>query len=57
MMTDPLMWSPIHLGRWFGVQVRLHIFLVLFLVFELLNAAMTEGSRSSRRPAGSRCCC
>ena len=44
MMTDPLMWSPIHLGRWFGVQVRLHIFLVLFLVFELLNASMTEGS-------------
>lgn len=41
-MTDPLMWSPISLGRWFGTQVRVHIFLILFVVFELLNAAIDQ---------------
>jgi Zn-dependent protease len=42
MMTDPLMWSPISLGRWFGCQVRVHIFLVIFVVLELLNAAIAS---------------
>ncbi len=37
-MTDPLMWSPIFLGRWFGIQVRVHIFFVLFVFLELLGA-------------------
>src|SRR6185437_5116775 len=41
MMTDPLTWSPISLGRWSGTQVRVHIFLIVFVVFRLLNAAMS----------------
>src|SRR3954452_15008969 len=41
MMTDPLTWSPINLGRWSGTPVRVHIFLIVFVVFRLLNAAMT----------------
>src|SRR5947209_8452748 len=41
MMTDPLTWSPINLGRWSGTQVRVHIFLIVFVVFRLLNAAMS----------------
>src|SRR4051794_41822163 len=40
MMTDPLTWSPISLGRWSGTQVRVHFFLIVFVVFRLLNAAM-----------------
>jgi stage IV sporulation protein FB len=40
MMTDPLTWSPINLGRWSGTQVRVHIFLIVFVVLRLLNAAM-----------------
>jgi Zn-dependent protease len=43
MMTDPLTWSPINLGRWAGVHVRVHIFLIVFVVFRLLNAAMAPG--------------
>lgn len=45
MMTDPLTWSPINLGRWSGTQVRVHIFLIIFLAFRLLNAAMAPGHR------------
>jgi stage IV sporulation protein FB len=41
MMTDPLTWSPISLGRWSGTQVRVHIFLIVFVLFRLLNAAMS----------------
>lgn len=36
MMTDPLSWSPINLGRWGGTQVRIHFFLVAYVVIELL---------------------
>ena len=38
-MTDVLTWS-IDLGRWFGVQIRIHYFLVLFALGWLLNAAV-----------------
>src|SRR4051794_4232982 len=52
MMTDPLMWSPISLGRWFGTQVRVHIFLIVFVALELLNAALaTEDPRFLRTAA------
>jgi len=44
-MTDPLIWAPINLGRWFGTQVRLHIFLVVFVVVELLNALIAHEPR------------
>jgi stage IV sporulation protein FB len=39
-MNDPLTWAPINLGRWAGTSVRIHIFLILFTVFTLLNAAI-----------------
>ena len=38
-MSDVLTWS-IDLGRWFGVQVRIHYFLVFFALGWLLNAAV-----------------
>ena len=41
-MTDVLTWS-IDLGRWFGVQIRVHYFLVLFALGWLLNAAVGVG--------------
>ncbi len=42
MMTDPLLWSPMNLGRWGGAQVRVHIALIVYVVFTLLNAAFTH---------------
>lgn len=45
MTTDPLTWSPISLGRWAGVQVRLHIFMVVFVGVTLLSAAVDPGRR------------
>jgi Zn-dependent protease len=39
-MTDPLTWSPINLGRWAGTQVRIHAFLIIFVVLELISAAL-----------------
>lgn len=41
-MSDPLTWSPIHLGRWFGTTVRVHFLLIAFVVLRLLAAV---GSR------------
>ena len=45
-MTDLLTWS-INLGRWSGVQVRVHYFLIFFAVSRLVNAlfSMGEGPR------------
>jgi stage IV sporulation protein FB len=40
-MTDFLTWSPISLGRWFGTTVRVHITLVLFVVFQLVTTAVS----------------
>jgi Zn-dependent protease len=37
-----LTWSPINLGRWFGTQVRVHIFLIIFVLFRLLSAALSS---------------
>ncbi|MFO0907502.1 MAG: hypothetical protein U0794_03935 [Isosphaeraceae bacterium] len=44
-MNDPLTWSPIHLGRWAGANVRIHISLVLFVAITLLSAALAPGHR------------
>ena len=41
-MTDILSWS-IDLGRWLGVQVRVHYFLVLFGLSRLIWAAVEPG--------------
>lgn len=39
-MSDPLTWSPISLGRWFGTAVRVHILLILFVATRLLWSAI-----------------
>jgi Zn-dependent protease len=39
-MSDPLTWSPIGLGRWFRTPVRVHILLILFVVYELVASAV-----------------
>ncbi len=39
-MNDPLTWSPISLGRWFGTTVRVHILLILFVATRLLWSAV-----------------
>ncbi len=41
-MSDPFNWS-IHLGRWAGVSVRLHFFLIVFVIFRLLQATLFDG--------------
>jgi Zn-dependent protease len=43
MFSDLLTWSPINLGRWFGTRVRVHIFLIVFVVVRLLSAALAPG--------------
>lgn len=40
-MSDPLTWS-ISLGRWAGVQVRIHALLILFVIFSLLESTWTR---------------
>jgi stage IV sporulation protein FB len=44
-MSDPLSWSPISLGRWFGTSVRVHITLIIFVVFSLMTAAVSLASQ------------
>ena len=39
-MSDPLTWSPISLGRWFGTTVRVHVLLILFVATRLLWSAI-----------------
>lgn len=41
-MTDPLTWSPINLGRWAGTQVRIHYFLIGFVVLTILGTAISR---------------
>jgi Zn-dependent protease len=44
-MSDPLSWSPMSVGRWFGTSVRVHVTLVIFVVFWLLTTAVTLASK------------
>ncbi|MFO0950468.1 MAG: hypothetical protein U0835_04815 [Isosphaeraceae bacterium] len=44
-MNDSLTWSPINLGRWGGVHVRAHVFLVGFVVLTLLGAVVAGDHR------------
>jgi stage IV sporulation protein FB len=39
-MSDPLTWSPISLGRWFGTAVRVHVLLILFVAARLIAAVV-----------------
>ncbi|CAN5830256.1 hypothetical protein BH23PLA1_BH23PLA1_30570 [soil metagenome] len=41
-MSDPFRWS-INLGRWAGVPVSLHLFLIIFAAFRLLQATLFDG--------------
>ncbi|QEH33919.1 Putative zinc metalloprotease Rip3 [Aquisphaera giovannonii] len=55
-MSDPLTWSPIRLGRWFGTTVRVHIFLILFVGSELLMALLaTRAEDGVRRLPATAC--
>jgi Zn-dependent protease len=48
-MSDPLTWSPIPLGRWFGTTVRVHLFLIVFVVYELLMALLATKAEDGLR--------
>jgi Zn-dependent protease len=39
-MSDPLTWSPISLGRWFGTPVRVHLILIIYATSWLLVSAV-----------------
>jgi Zn-dependent protease len=55
-MSDPLTWSPIRLGRWFGTTVKVHIFLILFVVITLLSALLaTKAEEGIRRVPQTAC--
>ncbi|WP_165247908.1 site-2 protease family protein [Paludisphaera soli] len=49
-MSDLLTWSPIHLGRWFGTTVKVHISLIIFVASLLITAPFepTKGTISSK---------
>ncbi len=55
-MNDPLTWSPISLGRWFGTAVRVHILLILFLVIRFVWSAVTLAA-NGRLPEISQTAC
>jgi stage IV sporulation protein FB len=40
-MSDPLTWSPISLGRWFGTTVRVHVLLILFVATWLIASIVS----------------
>ena len=42
-MSDLLTWSPIHLGRWFGTTVRVHVSLIVLVVLTLFEAPFEAG--------------
>src|SRR4051812_41864532 len=48
-MSDPLTWSPIRLGRWFGTTIKVHISLILFVVIELLMALLATSTEAGLR--------
>ncbi|WP_165231554.1 site-2 protease family protein [Aquisphaera insulae] len=55
-MSDPLMWSPIRLGRWFGTTVRVHVFLILFVVGKLLMALLATRAEDGVRQLSQTLC-
>ena len=48
-MSDLLTWSPISLGRWFGTTVKVHVSLIVFVVFELLMALLATKAEDGLR--------
>ena len=55
-MTEFLTWSPISLGRWFGTAVRVHISLIAFIVFRLLETAVTLAAKGEFRQLPATAC-
>ena len=45
-MIDFLTWSPISLGRWFGTAIRVHVALVVFVVYQLVASAMSSPDKA-----------
>ncbi len=55
-MSDPLSWSPISLGRWFGTSVRIHITLIIFVAFRLLAAVIALAAKGDPSPIAQTAC-
>jgi stage IV sporulation protein FB len=55
-MNDPLTWSPISLGRWFGTTVRVHILLILFVVTRFLWSAVALAAEGRLPELGQTAC-
>jgi stage IV sporulation protein FB len=55
-MNDPLTWSPISLGRWFGTTVRVHILLILFVAIRLVWSAMALAAEGRLPELGQTAC-
>lgn len=51
-MSDLLTWSPIHLGRWFGTTVKIHILLIVFVGLRLLTAPIGAAGGIGARQFG-----
>lgn len=43
-MTDPFAWWSIHLGRWSGVRIQVHLTLLLFVALTLLGSTIEAHS-------------
>jgi stage IV sporulation protein FB len=48
-MSDLLTWSPIHLGRWFGTTVKVHVLLIVYVACRLLLAPFAIAADSGLR--------
>jgi Zn-dependent protease len=55
-MSDPLTWCPIRLGRWFGTTVKVHVFLIVFVVMTLLTALLATKAEEGVRRLGQTAC-
>ena len=55
-MSDPLTWSPISLGRWFGTSVRVHIYADHFRGVRMLASAVSLASKGELRQLSQTAC-
>jgi stage IV sporulation protein FB len=55
-MNDPLTWSPISLGRWFGTTVRVHILLIFFVTTRLVWSAVGLAAEGKLGELGQTAC-
>jgi Zn-dependent protease len=55
-MTDFLTWSPLSLGRWFGTTVRVHVLLIVFVLFEFSTSAISLAVKGHLRELPATAC-